>query len=690
MHHDNRIDSGDKEERLIIEPSDFQRVVLQKRPLLQFRPLAIALLTLFSILSLLVWFMFSASVVKLSITPFPEEMEIIEGFPTYQLGERLLMIPGQYQIEARLKGYELLKEDFEVTAIDEQELQFSLQKLPGRLSVTTNPTSNATVKIDGITIGSIPLADYEVSPGKHLISVHPERYLIAEQSLVIEGMEIQQEISFALEPAWALVSITSQPEGADIFIDDIHKGNTPATIEVLKGVHQLNLKLDRYKSFRNEFSVEAGNDLAIGPISLIKADGSLLIATTPPGASISLSEEYIGQSPVSVRLKPGTPYHVAIRKAGYVSEKRKITLAPEEDIEMDVKLKAIRVQLDLIALPEGARLFVNGQDYGLTPDSVELLASKHLLRFEKAGYQPEERWITLHSGLRQKVEITLKTLEQAAFDAIPKELTTSLNQKLRLIVPGKITLGAARSEPGRRSNEVIRETQLERLFYLGTKEVTNKEFSQFDSRHDSGTFGRSVLSLDDRPVVNVSWDQAVEFCNWLSKREGLPEAYIKEGKEWVLLKPFNAGYRLPTEAEWAWSARRSADSGHPFPWGREISPPAGAGNFADLSAQNLFPRVLTSYNDGYRGSAPAGSFRANDLGIYDLAGNVSEWTNDRYGVIPRREAVIDPDGPATGKYHVIRGSSFAHGSFSELRWVYRDFGNKPRPDVGFRLARYVE
>ncbi len=85
-----------------------------------------------------------------------------------------------------------------------------------------------------------------------------------------------------------------------------------------------------------------------------------------------------------------------------------------------------------------------------------------------------------------------------------------------------------------------------------------------------------------------------------------------------------------------------------------------------------------------------GSFSANEFGINDLAGNAAEWVHDYYSIALSRELLVDPAGPQSGDYHVIRGSSYMHGRFSELRWTYRDYGDKPRPDVGFRIARYVK
>ena len=74
-----------------------------------------------------------------------------------------------------------------------------------------------------------------------------------------------------------------------------------------------------------------------------------------------------------------------------------------------------------------------------------------------------------------------------------------------------------------------------------------------------------------------------------------------------------------------------------------------------------------------------------------MGGNVAEWVNDYYGIMPGGNTVeTDPRGPANGEFRVIKGSSWAHGTITELRLSYRDYGDKQRDDVGFRIARYLE
>jgi len=206
-----------------------------------------------------------------------------------------------------------------------------------------------------------------------------------------------------------------------------------------------------------------------------------------------------------------------------------------------------------------------------------------------------------------------------------------------------------------------------------------------------------ALNGKDLPVVNVSWDDAARYCNWLSKQQGLVEAYREEDGHMLAVSPMTSGYRLPTEAEWAWVARRfSFETSQRYPWNGNFPPAKKSGNYADAQISDTLTDVVPNYDDSFRGAAPVGSFSAwpesSYGGFYDLGGNVSEWIHDYYAVYPGEATrlVSDPMGPSTGNHHVVRGASWRDGNITELRLSYRDYSNKPHYDLGFRIARYAE
>ncbi len=170
-------------------------------------------------------------------------------------------------------------------------------------------------------------------------------------------------------------------------------------------------------------------------------------------------------------------------------------------------------------------------------------------------------------------------MQQAYWATRPPRISSPVGSQLKLFrIDSTFSLGAPRRQPGRRANEAERDVRLVRPFYLGTHEVTNGEFRQWKDNHSSRAIKGQTLDMDKQPVSSVSWQDAALFCNWLSRRAGLPVFYIVEGSVVTGFDPDSHGYRLPTEAEWAWAAKIE-DGGNTlvFPWGTDAYPPACTG-----------------------------------------------------------------------------------------------------------------
>ncbi|MBO6656714.1 MAG: PEGA domain-containing protein [Pseudomonadales bacterium] len=679
----------------IIEPSAFTRAdAPTKAPFFKPSPLKVSVLIVFIALATVALFMFNARAVQFILTPDAAEFRIKGGLPTYQLGERFLMLRGDYKISAEAEGYYRLDETVTVGEDPDQEYSFELSKLPGIVTVEAwyadTQIEGAEVFIDQELVGVTPLVIDEVPAGKRDLYVNHPRFRSAQTEIDVIGLRERQTETMQMEPSWADVRVSTVPEGEEIFVENERLGETPKTVEVIEGTRTLLVRKKGFKSFETTLSVVAQEDLEVPAIILIKSDGKLNIDSEPSRVNVTISGRYYGQTPLSLALPPKDRYELVATKAGYQNFSRSLSVKPDEDQSLNLSLKPILGQVKLAVSPSGANLFVNDKARGSANQTLELTARSHNLRVELEGYATFETRVIPQPGLPQQLNIVLQTEEEARVSAIPQQITTSLGDTLRFIIPGEMQMGAGRREPGRRSNEVQKDVTLTRAFYLAEKEISNETFKAFDPGHDSGLLGRALLSDPERPVVNVSWNDAVRFCNWLSEQDGLPLAYEQKDGKWQLRTPVTTGYRLPTEAEWAWSARYADGMPTRFPWGDNMPPSPGFGNFADESAANMVPYSIKGYNDNYRGPAPSGTYGANDLGIFDLAGNVSEWISDLYSVELHRKPLIDPLGPEHGDYYVIRGSNYTHGRFSELRWTFRDYGLDPRPDVGFRIARFSE
>jgi len=288
------------------------------------------------------------------------------------------------------------------------------------------------------------------------------------------------------------------------------------------------------------------------------------------------------------------------------------------------------------------------------------------------------------------------------------EQTNSLGMKMILIPAGEFWMGSspAQIETARHHDRAFKKeweqeeqpqhrVRINRPFYLGAHEVTRREFAQFvratghqtDAIRDgkggmgydptSGEFRQDpnydwqnpgFAQQENQPVVNVSWNDANAFCEWLSQ------------KEQVI-------YRLPTEAEWEYACRAGTRS--QFYCGDDPEGLAAVANVADATAKTKFAKWNTiSAEDGFIFTAPVGSFRPNNFGLFDMHGNVWEWCQDWYRAdYYAKSPESDPQGPAKGTVRVFRGGSWYDAAgFCRSAFRYWDAPTYRDYFLGFRVV----
>jgi len=642
-----------------------------------------------TLLAFAAWFVFTGTSVEIATDPPAETIAFSGGLPALEIGGRHLLRPGTYELRAERPGYVPIETTVEIARTPSQRFEYRFEKLPGILRIDV--PVNAQVTVDGEPRGVAP-GEFELRPGKHRVVITTERYLEYTTDVDIEGERKTQLLAPELAPAWADVTIASEPAGAEIVIDGESRGVTPLVTEVLAGSRTLELRLERFKPWLTDLQVRAGEALDVGPVKLGLPDGYLSIRTRPAGASVTVAGTYRGTTPLDLEVRPELSQSVVLARPGYESARREVSLKPGERRTLSIDLAGIYGKVTVRAQPADAELYVDGERRGSVNQSLELTATTHEIEIRKPGFETFTTKVTPRPGLPQVVEAQLLTPAQAKVAAIPKVVTTAGGQQLSLMPVGRFTMGSSRREPGRRANESQRAVALERRFYLGVRPVTNGEFRKFAAEHRSGFIGPNSLDLDRQPAVKMTWQQAAAFCNWLSQQDGLPAAYVKQGGSWVSAKPMTTGYRLPTEAEWEFVARyEDGTNFRRYPWGDALPVAPRSGNFADQSARAILANVIPNYDDGFPASAPVGSFPANVLGVFDMGSNIAEWTHDYYTVtVDSTGVVTDPMGPDTGTQHVVRGASWRSSSVTDLRLMSRNFGDGVRDDVGFRIARYVE
>ncbi|MHC4305220.1 MAG: SUMF1/EgtB/PvdO family nonheme iron enzyme [Planctomycetota bacterium] len=318
----------------------------------------------------------------------------------------------------------------------------------------------------------------------------------------------------------------------------------------------------------------------------------------------------------------------------------------------------------------------------IDPEPVEFVAPEPL-------DQAAEMRFEIHGWPLDAAEARKRRDAQAMPEALSLDLGDGVSLELRLIPPGEFVMGSPDGYADEAPRSVVR---LEEPFYMGAVEVTCAQFRRFDpdhfngyhdQRHKDHTRPGYLAHGPDRPVIRVSWHEAMAFCAWLAKR---------------------TGYRctLPTETEWEWACRAGTDT--PFHFGdleTDFSPFA---NLADVSTKRLAvtgidPRPIpnpnryqdflpkdTRFDDGERLMCDVGQYEANPWGLHDMHGNVCEWTRSDYKPYP---FVIDDrqvDSLESVK-KAVRGGSWRDrpkNARSAWRLGYRSYQRVY--NVGFRVV----
>jgi formylglycine-generating enzyme required for sulfatase activity len=265
----------------------------------------------------------------------------------------------------------------------------------------------------------------------------------------------------------------------------------------------------------------------------------------------------------------------------------------------------------------------------------------------------------------------------------------SLGLEMVVISQGDFEMGSPKGEYYRKADETPHQVRFRKPFLMGTYEVTQGEFEKVTKRNPS-IYAPKGEDTSRFPVENVTWFEAIDFCNRLNKLDGFEPFYrmenVKTDKDVIRSATVTIlggnGYRLPTEAEWEYSCRAGTRSAFHY------------GHSSNGTEANLKPGPAIGY-----GSEPmwkvlgrpdkVGAYKPNQWGLHEMHGNNGEWCWDWYDKdYPTDKLVIDPFGPDKGTQRVVRGGSWMVNERS-CRSATRYYltPDEQKNFVGFRVAR---
>jgi len=409
-----------------------------------------------------------------------------------------------------------------------------------------------------------------------------------------------------------------------------------------------------------------------------------------PGLAVFIDSVYVGQTGTEYgglivqNIEVGD-HELKVVKEGYSPQVKNVTIGrhqivlfevspftPQVEITQsgekeDATIKRKIGRLKVITLPIAAIIEI--PKLGINKDNG---GNKEKQNWE-ASKIPEGKYSAVfRSGLKKinyNFEIKQNTTTELFVNfviggVIDISSVSEVSDQMALVMGGTFNMGDGRDE-GDSDEKPVHAVTLS-SFYICKYEVTQKDWLAVMGDNPS------VYRGDDMPVDKVSWLDAIHFCNKKSQLEGLKPCYSILGT--VITCDFRAdGYRLLTEAEWEYAARGGEKSR-----GLRYS---GSDN----------PAEVAWYSDNSDNQThPVGLKQANELGLFDMSGNVWEWCWDRYEPYSQ-EPRTDPQGAETGNYRVRRGGSWLsqaqHGRVAN-RYLHNP--SYSFTNVGFRICRSAE
>ncbi len=553
----------------------------------------------------------------------------------------------------------------------------------GALADASNATSNSLELsqwyLNGTLIHVGESLQHQTPPGEYQLEVNNVYYRGESQKLSLKRSQ-QVLLTYELSMLQGTININSQPQGVSVSVNGQDKGSTPLVVSVSGGEYAVELSSDDYQNVTDNVQVQASFLHPTRNYQLAAKQGVLNISATPKdGIMLINNVEYsLGR----IQLPANRSHKIHYQKPGYASYVKTITPDKNQETNIEISLAPLYGNIT-ITTNVLAQISLNGKPIGSTLKDQRLLAVEHMLTLSAQGYRTITQRFTPRANKTTLINITLLTEFEARRQEGKPLFVNELGINMLRFKADAFTLGSPPNETGRRRNEHQLEVDFSRQFWVSEKEITQAQFSAF-----LNTNQRSQSKL---PVTGVSWLEAAQYCNYLSQQEGLPVFYQFQNGRYVGVNAQSLGYRLPSEAEWEWLAKKAKRAASTtYVWGNQETLRDNLGNFADKSRNGKQNVYFNEYQDGHSGLAEVGSFKADRAGLFDLDGNVSEWVHDYYtNSIPDTSVQYsDYLGASNGDAWVIKGGNFETGRLRELRAAFREFSTTGKPTVGFRIARY--
>ena len=444
-------------------------------------------------------------------------------------------------------------------------------------------------------------------------------------------------------------AISVQPKDAKVTIDGVLQASSSDgeySAMLAYGSHTYKVEAGGYISKSGSFAIGKGDMTPIS-VSLVSALATLSVSCPTPAVSLYVDKKSVGFLPWNGNLKEGM-HLLEVRKDGYRSQQKTIQLAQQQklDVAFDA-LSAIQGNLSVNFKPFGSDVYVDGVKVGQSPRVFNgVLVGNHNVEIRKSGYTTSRQTVTISEGQTASISGSLtssasssnsNTLSSSGSSLSGNALTipvkNGINIEMVKVEAGSFDMGATpEMQAPYEVEKPVHRVTLTNNYYIGKYEVTQALWQAVMGSNPSYFKG------DDLPVEQVSWNDCQDFISKLNAMTG-------------------KRFRLPSEAEWEYAARGGNKSrGYQY---------SGSNTIGDVA-----------WYDGNNSSMThaVGTKQPNELGLYDMTGNVWEWCQDWYDSYSSSPQT-NPIGAVSGSYRVFRGggiNSSARFCHSSIR-----FDNSP-------------